>query len=196
MSSGAARGDGQARSAGRGATGSLGHAASCGELALRAMPEHVGCMTPLLARLWARPLGTPVDQALVPLRVLAGVAMAHHGWGKFLDPFHWMDGGKNPAPSVFQALAAVSEFLGGLALALGLLTPLAAFGIACTMAVAVFRHVSKGDPFIGRGGSWELASLFFCVSALFLVAGPGRFSVDWALRRALRKEPAGPQGAA
>jgi len=40
-------------------------------------------------------------------------------------------------PGFLQGLAALSEFGGGLALIAGLLTPLAAFGIACTMVVAV-----------------------------------------------------------
>jgi putative oxidoreductase len=84
-------------------------------------------------------------------------------------------------PGVFQALAALSEFGGGLAWMLGLLTPLASFGLACTMAVAVRLHaLVLHDPFVpkGPGGSYELASVYFCVALLFILAGPGRFSLD------------------
>ena len=117
--------------------------------------------------------------ALLLLRVFAGIALATHGWGKIQNPFHWMDKGEGAAPPFFQMLAAVSEFAGGLALAAGLLTPLACFGIACTMVVAVHRHLT-------RGGSMELAGLYLCVAVLFGVAGPARFSLDQVLTRRWR----------
>jgi putative oxidoreductase len=40
-------------------------------------------------------------------------------------------------PSVFALLAIAAEFLGPLGLAIGLLTRVAAFGIACVMVVAI-----------------------------------------------------------
>jgi putative oxidoreductase len=49
------------------------------------------------------------------------------------------------------------------------------------MAVAVWMHaVVRGDPFVpsGPGGSYELASIYFCIAILLLLAGPGRFSLD------------------
>lgn len=79
--------------------------------------------------------------ALLLVRVAAGAFFIQHGWGKIQNPFHWMDQGDAPAPAFFQLLAAFSEFGGGIALILGLLTPLACFGIACTMAVAVYTHL-------------------------------------------------------
>jgi len=110
---------------------------------------------------------------MLAIRLVVGVALAMHGWPKIHDPFRWMGPGM---PAVLQALAALSEFGGGLACALGLLTPAASLGIACTMAVAVARHtLVKGDPFIG--GS-ELAAAYLCVALLLLLAGPGRFSLD------------------
>ena len=84
------------------------------------------------------------------------------------------------APGLLQALAALSEFGGGIAWIIGLLVPLASLGIACTMAVAVCMHAfMRGDPFVSVGGSsYELAAVYFCVSILLLAAGPGRFSLD------------------
>lgn len=119
-----------------------------------------------------------VDFSLLLIRFVAGLALLLHGWGKIQNPFGWM-GPDAFAPGVFQALAALSEFGGGLALIIGLLTPLASLGIACTMAVAVFKHaVMNGDPFVGRGGSYELAAVYFCIAVLVAAAGPGRFSLD------------------
>jgi putative oxidoreductase len=128
-------------------------------------------------------LSSRASVALLLLRLIAGLAFLHHGAGKIQHPFGWM-GPEASIPGVFQALAAVSEFGGGLAWMLGLLTPLASFGLACTMTVAVWTHaVVMHDPFVpqGPGSSYELASIYFCVAILLLFAGPGRFSVDRVL---------------
>jgi putative oxidoreductase len=117
---------------------------------------------------------------LLALRLLAGTAMALHGWKKIQDPFHWMDGAASPAIAPLQALAAVSEFGGGIGLALGLLTPLCCLGILSTMAVAMYTHISRGDPFVGKP-SWELAAMHASVSLTVLLAGPGRWAADFAL---------------
>ena len=63
---------------------------------------------------------------------------------------------------------------------IGLVTPLASFGLFCTMVVATILHaVIKGDPFVNPGGpSYELALLYWGIAVVFLTAGPGRFSLD------------------
>lgn len=127
---------------------------------------------------WPEAPGARASLGLLLLRVYAGAALMAHGWGKIQNPFHWMDGRPGAAPGVFQALAAVSEFGGGLGLIVGLLTPLAALGIASTMAVAVAKHASKGDPFVGRGGSYEPALGYLVTALLLMLAGPGRYSLD------------------
>lgn len=122
-------------------------------------------------------VGNSASTALLCLRLAAGVAFMMHGWPKIQHPFNWM-GPDAPIPPVFQFLAAFSEFFGGLAWVLGLLTPLASLGIFTTMVVAVYTHASKGDPFVGRGGSYELALIYLCVAMIFIFIGPGRFSLD------------------
>lgn len=121
---------------------------------------------------------TPADLSLLLVRAVVGLAFMFHGWRKIQNPFEWM-GEDSWAPGFLQALAALSEFGGGLALILGLLLPLAAFGIACTMAVATWTHaIVRGDPFVGRDGSFELPFVFFCIALVLLAFGPGRFSLD------------------
>jgi len=123
---------------------------------------------------------TFADLALLLIRVVAGLAFMLHGWGKIQNPFGWM-GPDGFAPGIFQALAALSEFGGGLAWILGLLTPLASLGIACTMAVAFsFHAIVRGDPFVSMTGgpSFELAAVYFCIALLLIAMGPGRLSVD------------------
>ena len=123
---------------------------------------------------------TFADTALLLIRVVAGLAFMMHGWGKIQNPFGWM-GPEAPVPGIFQALAAISEFGGGLAWILGLLTPLASLGIAFTMAVAFSFHAFiRGDPFVSTTGgpASELAAVYFCISVLLIGMGPGRFSLD------------------
>jgi putative oxidoreductase len=128
-------------------------------------------------------LEKPAAIGLLVLRVVAGLALMFHGYGKIQNPFGWM-GPESWAPGFLQALAAVAEFGGGLALILGLLTPIACLGIMCVMLVAIFGvHVPKGDPFVGKGGSYELAALYFSIATALLCTGPGIFSVDAKLFR-------------
>ena len=131
---------------------------------------------------WFQPpcLSGRASAGLLVLRLVIGLAFVFHGYGKISNPFAWM-GANAAVPGVLQALAAVSEFFGGMAWMLGLLTPPASFGIACTMAVAVWTHANVlHDPFVSlRGGrSYELAAAYLCVAVLLLLAGPGRFSLD------------------
>ncbi len=117
---------------------------------------------------------------LLLVRVVFGLGIALHGWGKIQKPFTWM-GPDAPVPGFLQALAALSEFGGGIALILGLLTPLALLGLAITMIVAITTvHLKAGHPFVARGGgpSFELAALYLTVSLFVLIAGPGRLSLD------------------
>lgn len=121
-----------------------------------------------------------VDVALLLVRLVVGIAFMHHGYGKIQHPMTWM-GPDSAYPGIIQALAAISEFIGGGALALGFLTRIGAFGIICTMSVAVHLHLVKmGDPFVNTtgGSSYEPALVYLVIGVLFLFAGPGRFSLD------------------
>lgn len=136
------------------------------------------------------PLSARASAGLLALRLVGGLAFMHHGYGKIQNPFGWM-GPDSAIPGFFQGLAALSEFGGGLAWILGLLTPLASFGLACTMTVAVYFHAAVlHDPFASQGpgqGAYEPAAVYLCVSLLLILAGPGRFSLD---RAAFGENPA------
>jgi putative oxidoreductase len=129
-------------------------------------------------------LPTGASAGLLVLRAAVGLAFVLHGYGKIQNPFAWM-GPESAIPGFLQLLAAVSEFVGGIAWILGLLTPLFSLGLASTMAVAVYFHaVMFGDPFVANAagkGSYEPALVYLCVAILLLLAGPGRYSVDRAL---------------
>ena len=123
---------------------------------------------------------------LLLLRVVTGAAFMFHGWYKIQSPggpFGWM-GTEAPVPGVLQGLAVLAEFGGGLALILGLLTPLATLGIAATMIVALAMvHIRLGHSFVGQPGqpSFELAAGYLANAILFLLIGPGILSLDGVL---------------
>ena len=120
------------------------------------------------------------DAVLLMVRLVGGAAFMMHGWGKIQNPFGWM-GPDADVPGILQALAALSEFGGGLAWVLGLLVPLASLGVAFTMAVAVYSHaVLWGHPFVSSDGghAYELALIYLCISLLLIAIGPGRVSLD------------------
>jgi len=127
------------------------------------------------------PLSARASAGLLAVRFVAGLAFLLHGWSKIQHPFSWM-GPDSGTPAFFQGLAALSEFGGGLAWVLGLLTPLASFGIACTMAVAIHLHmVVLKQPFVPSPtdkGAYELPALYLTLAVLFVLAGPGRYAAD------------------
>lgn len=122
-------------------------------------------------------IGGRAALGLLLLRLFAGSALMMHGWPKIQKPFNWMGDGM---PGILQALAALSEFGGGLALVLGLLTPLACVGIFCTMAVAIMT-AHKGQPWIStnpKAHPFEAASFYLAMAVFFIIIGPGVHSVD------------------
>ncbi len=126
------------------------------------------------------PLSNFQSIAFLVLRLVVGIAMILHGYGKIQNPFAWMPA-DSPVPGFFQFLAALSEFGGGFALVIGLLSRVASSGIAVTMAVAAAMHAFvMNDPFVsnGSGGSYELPLTYFAVALLIMIAGPGKYSVD------------------
>ena len=129
-----------------------------------------------------QPVSQPgfVSIAILLMRLIAGIAFIFHGWGKIQHPFNWM-GPEANTPGFFQFLAALSEFGGGIAWVIGLLTPLASLGLFFTMTVAVHMHmIVRQDPFVSPTGgmSYELALVYWGISILILALGPGKFSLD------------------
>ena len=118
--------------------------------------------------------------ALLMLRLIVGIAFLLHGWGKIQNPMGWMPEAAG-VPGFLQLLAAVSEFGGGLALLLGLLTRFAMVGLSITMLVATAMHsLVMKDPFVNMtgGSSFEPALGYFGIALLFMAMGPGQFSLD------------------
>ena len=130
-----------------------------------------------------------VSLGLLILRLVVGLTMAAHGAQKL---FGWWGGPgmagwtqsvtklriRPAAPWAW--IAAMSEFGGGLLLALGLLSPLGSLAIAGAMLVAVATvHWANGFWNGKRGFEFNL-TLLASVAALALT-GPGTYSLDQAI---------------
>jgi len=114
---------------------------------------------------------------LLALRLVFGAALVMHSLSKIQDPMHWMDKMPNAAPHILQALAAAFEFGGGIALILGLITPLVAV-IGLIHFATVYWMAHRGAPWIGGPRSAETPSLYFTIMLTLLLTGPGKISID------------------
>ncbi len=116
---------------------------------------------------------------LLLLRLVFGLALMFHGFPKIQHATSWMGPGA-PVPGFLQFLAAFSEFFGGLAFITGLLTPIAALGVAATMLTALITvHFKHGDPFVTQHGeSFESPLEYLTLAVMLIFTGPGRLSLD------------------
>lgn len=126
--------------------------------------------------------------ALLLLRITWGTAMTLHGLPMIRNPQHWMEEGKLPSyPAILQIIGAFSTFFGGIAIAAGFLTPVAALGLAGAMAVALFIHLTVfhsvfvKEPYNAPGPTYEPAIIYLAIAIVFVFTGPGILSVDYLL---------------
>ncbi len=130
-----------------------------------------------------------VDVALLVLRIGVGLIFAVHGAQKLFGAWGgpgmtgWtaaMDHmGYRPA-RLFAGISAIVEFGGGLLLAVGLFTPLAAFALVAQSVVIIgAAHWRSGFFNKNNGYEFPLALATGVVTVLF--AGPGALSLDNAI---------------
>lgn len=121
------------------------------------------------------------DLALMLMRVFIGLSFAiAHGLPKVQDSSGAIGAARGlsfPVPEVFGWAAILTEFLGGILLALGLLTRPAAVFTGITMIVAAFM-IHGAHPFQKK----ELALAYLTTMILFLAIGAGRYSTDALIR--------------
>jgi putative oxidoreductase len=120
-----------------------------------------------------RYLGPHAPRLYALLRIVGGVLFAMHGTQKLFG----FPGDQPAAGETLMVLAGVIETFGGIMIAVGYLTRLAAFVCSGEMAVAFFMaHAPKGLIPLLNGG--EVAVLY-CFLWLFVAAhGAGIWSVD------------------
>ena len=112
------------------------------------------------------------------LRVVAGLALVTHGAGKIGDPFGaaGMVESLGFYPGAFWSLMlALTEFFGGILIAIGLLTRPASLAATFVLLVTVYFHwFVQGQGYSGAEKSILWAAIFF----FFAIRGGNRHSVD------------------
>jgi putative oxidoreductase len=139
-------------------------------------------------------VGTEGDWAVTIIRIVLGVVFFAHGAQMALG---WFGGAglqtavrtfrenlQIPAPLALLSVAA--EFLGGLGLIVGLLSRVAAFGIAVVMSVALLVVHRKFGFFMNwfgekQGHGIEYHVLVLALALTVMIKGAGAFSLDQVL---------------
>jgi putative oxidoreductase len=128
------------------------------------------------------------DLGLLILRLVVGLTFAAHGAQK---AFGWWDGpgwagwqavmdrlGFRPT-APFAAVSIAAELIGGLMLATGFLTPLAATVVVGQSVVIIVKaHWARG--FWNRGNGFEFPLALLAGTIAIGLVGPGALSVDGA----------------
>jgi len=139
----------------------------------------------------ATPSAVPVVDRLAPLawplvRITTGLLLIPHGAQKL---FGWFGGyglaatgqyfestlGMSPGLA-FATLAGLIEFVGGLALVLGLFTRPVALAVAVFMGVALSVHVPNG--FFWTSGGIEYPLMWGLLAVALVLRGGGAYSLD------------------
>ncbi|MFG2135237.1 DoxX family protein [Streptomyces sp. NPDC048650] len=130
------------------------------------------------------------DCGLLLIRITIGLLMAGHGAQKLFGIFDGLGlgaTGKGFAAlgyhpgRVYAAVAGISELLGGLGLALGLLTPLAAAALIGVMINAMVTVTAAHGLWANTGGmeyNVTIAAIALAIAAI----GPGRLALDHPFR--------------
>jgi putative oxidoreductase len=130
------------------------------------------------------------DHVYCIFRLIIGLLFACHGGQKILN---FPPGGHGMPADALSWIGAIIELAGGLLIAFGLLTRIAAFFAAGEMAVAYFMVHAAGKalnhapsaaeqffPLLNKG---ELAVLYCWCFLFFLFYGSGQWSVDALFRK-------------
>jgi putative oxidoreductase len=137
-----------------------------------------------------------MDLALFVLRLAVGLTVTAHGAQKLFGSFGGpgVEGFSGFLGSLgfrraraYAVLTGCAEFFGGLALALGLFTPVAVAAVIGVMLTATLVvHASNG--FFAANGGYEFPALLAVAAAAIALAGPGAYSLDNALDLGLATE--------
>lgn len=122
-----------------------------------------------------------VHQATTILRVWLGIIFVKHSYpvvlfGGMPEYVNWIDSMGIPLAEIAGRLSKLSEFFGGIFIALGLGTRLFSVLIAINMIIAV-TVAGKGQIFTGS----ELAFDYLLISIVVCLSGSGKFSLDYLI---------------
>ena len=129
-----------------------------------------------------RPLYASLEAwSWVIVRCACGLILAVHGWGKIsrgeeaMAPAFVKMGYEHPVALIY--LLIFVEFVGGLAIAVGLFTRFFAAAVTIEMAVITFVHyLPNGFSWLNRG--YEFTLMWGLLALAILIRGGGPYSLD------------------
>jgi putative oxidoreductase len=134
-------------------------------------------------------LFTRAGFGLTAIRIIVGIIFAAHGAQKLFGMFggygiagtaQYMESVGLAPGHLMAILAGGTEFFGGLALIIGLLTRPAALGLTILSLVAIFSvHIHNGLFMANNGYEFALALLGGSIAVL--IEGAGKLSLDGAI---------------
>ena len=118
---------------------------------------------------------------LTILRIVVGIVFIAHGWQKlFVFGIGGVTGAFTqmhiPVPQITAPAIAILEFVGGIALVLGLFTRGFALLLACDMLGAILFVHLKGGFFLPAGFEFAFTNLGACIA--LAVGGAGEYAID------------------
>lgn len=119
--------------------------------------------------------------AVTLVRIIVGIVFLVHGSQKlFVFGIHGVVGGFAqmgvPLPSISAPVVAFVEFLGGIALILGIFTRIAAILLAIDMCGAILFVHGKNGFFLPMGFEYPLTLLVANIA--IAIGGPGEYAVE------------------
>lgn len=119
--------------------------------------------------------------SLVLLRVILGVIFLAHGYQKLMAAdmtINFVGKLGFPMPELFGWLLILTEFVGGIALVLGLFTRFFAFALIIAMAVALFGVHLKNGLTAPAGAGYEYVLTLLGALVVILMNGAKKLSLD------------------
>jgi putative oxidoreductase len=105
------------------------------------------------------------------------IAFLFHSFGKIVDIPAFTT--EFQMPNFVTVAAAYTQFISGVLIIIGLLTPVASLALVSTMAVATLQLINRGETFINpHGHSWQASSFNLTATLVVFLLGPGRFYLD------------------
>ena len=124
------------------------------------------------------------DAVQMGMRLAVGVIFIVHGFSKFGNPGFggWIS--SMGIPAEMQIPIALAEFIPGILLLVGVLTRISASLISIVMLGAIF--LVKGASSLTGEHGYELDLILLASCLVVIVAGPGRVSLSYALKKVPR----------
>lgn len=131
----------------------------------------------------SKPDGTAMSLLILALRIVFGVLLMSHGVQKWANFSAMSDSFPDPlgiGSQLSLILAIFGEMVCSIAFIFGFLYRLAMIPMIFTMCVAFFV-IHANDPFATK----ELAFVYLVVFILLYITGPGKYSLDHFIAKAL-----------